>query len=115
MNFWKRLLGSSRVTSSGKPSQELKKYWKCPGCGSILTKRVDMLPIYSTILENGGNITGGDTCVDCGVRQEKEEVYMGKLDLNSPDALIDQIISDVANVTCDRATKSWWYKGRIVD
>jgi len=131
MGFLDRIFGRWRrhpVVASGgglpeEPGQRklstvsTKRYWRCPECGSIIPKRPDVLALASTAPQFFalGEHRGGDWCGDCRARQEFVDVYGGRFDLKSSDELIDQMIKDPDNRSCDKKRKLWKYKGKVVD
>lgn len=113
--------GSERIPIQhrvGNAPTGMKKYFKCRGCGAIVPKgNAEDLEFYELWIETRVplQLSSGITCDDCGTRHDLEDVLIGKFDMKSSDSLIDQMISDRANVDVDRKTRTWWYRGKKVE
>ena len=88
-----------------------KKYWKCSGCGSVMFKK----ETTRQLVEMGAGVSGGETCAECHTRHDAKDIYSGKFDFTCDESLIDQMIADPENAQGDAQTKTWTYKGQVIE
>lgn len=100
------------VKEAAPKTTSSKKYWKCSGCGSIMTKK-EGAQLLAGLAEV--NVSGGYTCNQCLKRHDAAAVYAGKYDFRCDDSVIEQMLADPDNAVGDSQTKTWTYKGRVVE
>jgi len=87
-----------------------KKFYQCPGCGSVYEKDQTNLKLT----EAGISIVGGKTCSDCYTRSDSSEIYSGKYDFDCDDIVIEEMLRDPDNAIYDSVKKIWTFKGNTI-
>jgi hypothetical protein len=88
-----------------------KKFWKCTGCGSVMTKKEG---VQLAALLGGVSVSGGETCAICRKRHDAAGIYSGRYDFQCDDSVIEQMLRDPSNARGDADSKTWEYKGQII-
>lgn len=84
-----------------------KKYYQCPGCGSIMTKN----PTWLSAAGAGLGVQGGSTCSDCGVRSDLSKIVSGACDFECEDSLIEEMLRNASEVRRDGSQMAYVFRG----